>query len=57
MSDPFICAIGVTGILLAAPALDYQLSDSYFVVAHSHYTMAGGAVFGIFAAMYFWSRR
>ena len=45
---------GVTGILLAAPALDYQLSDSYFVVAHFHYTMVGGAVFGIFAAIYFW---
>jgi cytochrome c oxidase subunit 1 len=45
---------GVTGILLAAPAIDYQVSDSYFVVAHFHYTMVGGAVFGIFAAIYFW---
>ncbi len=45
---------GVTGVMLAAPALDYQLSESYFLVAHFHYTMVGGSVFGIFAAIYFW---
>ncbi len=45
---------GVTGIMLAAPAIDFQAADSYFLVAHFHYTMMGGAVFGIFAAIYFW---
>ena len=45
---------GITGVLLAAPAIDFQAADSYFLVAHFHYTMMGGAVFGIFAAIYFW---
>jgi cytochrome c oxidase subunit 1 len=45
---------GVTGIMLASAPLDFQLSDSYFLVSHFHYTMMGGAVFGIFAAIYFW---
>ncbi|MHB8633943.1 MAG: cbb3-type cytochrome c oxidase subunit I, partial [Thermoplasmatota archaeon] len=34
--------------------VDYALHDTYFVVAHFHYTMVGGAVFGIFAAIYYW---
>jgi len=45
---------GVTGVMLAAAPIDYQVADSYFLVAHFHYTMMGGAVFGIFAAIYFW---
>jgi cytochrome c oxidase subunit 1 len=45
---------GLTGIMLGAPALDYQLHDSYFVVAHFHYTAFGGALFGAFAAAYYW---
>jgi cytochrome c oxidase subunit I len=45
---------GVTGVLLAAAPIDFQVADSYFLVAHFHYTMMGGAVFGIFAAIYFW---
>ncbi len=45
---------GVTGVMLASPAIDYQAQDTYFLVAHFHYTMFGGAVFGIFAAIYFW---
>jgi cytochrome c oxidase subunit 1 len=45
---------GVTGVMLAAPPIDYQAQDTYFIVAHFHYTMFGGAVFGIFAAIYFW---
>jgi cytochrome c oxidase subunit 1 len=45
---------GLTGIMVATPALDYQLTDSYFIVAHWHYTLAAGSLFGLFAAMYFW---
>jgi cytochrome c oxidase subunit 1 len=45
---------GVTGIMLASAPLDFQLAESYFLVSHFHYTMMGGAVFGIFAAIYFW---
>jgi cytochrome c oxidase subunit I len=45
---------GVTGVMLASPPIDYQVADSYFLVAHFHYTMMGGSVFGIFAAIYFW---
>ncbi len=45
---------GVTGVMLASAPIDFQVADSYFLVAHFHYTMLGGAVFGIFAAIYFW---
>ena len=45
---------GVTGVMLASAPIDFQVSDSYFLVSHFHYTMVGGAVFGIFAAIYFW---
>ncbi len=45
---------GVTGILLAAPTIDFHASDSYFVVAHLHYVMGGTVVFTLFAAIYFW---
>lgn len=45
---------GVTGLLLAQPALDIYLHDSYFVVAHFHIIMGVAAVFGIFAATHFW---
>jgi cytochrome c oxidase subunit 1 len=45
---------GVTGVLLASAPIDYQIAESYFLVSHFHYTMMGGAVFGIFAAIYFW---
>jgi cytochrome c oxidase subunit 1 len=45
---------GLTGIMLGSPALDYQLHDSYFVVAHFHYTAFGGSLFGAFAAAYYW---
>ncbi|STD09970.1 Cytochrome c oxidase subunit 1 [Dermatophilus congolensis] len=45
---------GLTGVVLASPALDFHLSDSYFVVAHFHYTIFGTVVFSMFAGYYFW---
>jgi cytochrome c oxidase subunit 1 len=45
---------GLTGVMLASPPLDFQVSDTYFVVAHFHYTLVGGSVFGVFAALYYW---
>ncbi|MBW3086087.1 putative cytochrome c oxidase subunit 1 [Austwickia sp. TVS 96-490-7B] len=45
---------GLTGVMLASPALDFHLSDSYFVVAHFHYTVFGTVVFAMFAGYYFW---
>jgi cytochrome c oxidase subunit 1 len=44
---------GLTGIWVASPALDFQENNSYFVVAHFHYTLAG-SVFGLFAGLYYW---
>ncbi|HEY5395969.1 MAG TPA: cbb3-type cytochrome c oxidase subunit I, partial [Trebonia sp.] len=45
---------GITGIILAAPPLDFAVSDSYFVVAHFHYVLAGTVLFEMFAGFYFW---
>jgi cytochrome c oxidase subunit I len=45
---------GLTGIMFAAIPFDQQTTDSYFVVAHFHYTLFGGAVFPAFAAMFYW---
>jgi cytochrome c oxidase subunit 1 len=45
---------GVTGVMLASPAIDFHVTDSYFVVAHFHYVLIGGSVFGVFAAIYYW---
>ncbi len=45
---------GLTGILLAGAPLNWQLSDSYFVVAHFHFVLIGGLLFTIFAALYYW---
>lgn len=45
---------GLSGVILAAPAVDFQLSDSYFVVAHFHYVMGGTVIFSLFAAIWFW---
>jgi cytochrome c oxidase subunit 1 len=45
---------GITGIFLAVFPVDWQLTDTYFVVAHFHYTAFGAAAFGMLAALYFW---
>src|SRR5664280_1860947 len=45
---------GVTGVVLANAGVDRVLHDPYYVLAHFHYTMSLGAVFGIFAAWYYW---
>ena len=45
---------GLTGVILASPPLDFNLSDSYFVVAHFHYVVFGTVVFAMFAGFYFW---
>jgi len=45
---------GVTGIFLADVATDVQLHDTYFVVAHFHYTIMGGVIFGLLAGIHYW---
>ena len=45
---------GLTGIMMAAAPFDWQLSLSYFVVAHFHYVIVGGILFALFAAFYYW---
>jgi cytochrome c oxidase subunit 1 len=45
---------GVSGIFVASPVLDYHAEDSYIVVAHFHYTLFAGSIFGFFAGFYHW---
>jgi cytochrome c oxidase subunit 1 len=45
---------GITGVYLADVPTDIQLSDTYFVVAHFHYTIIGATIYGLFAGTYYW---
>ncbi|MGI8430446.1 MAG: cytochrome c oxidase subunit I [Solirubrobacteraceae bacterium] len=45
---------GLTGILLGSPPLNYDVHNTYFVVAHFHYTLFAGSIFGFFAGVYHW---
>jgi cytochrome c oxidase subunit I len=45
---------GISGITLASPPIDLQQTDSYYVVAHIHYVLFGGSIFGLFAGAFYW---
>ncbi|MBV8140452.1 MAG: cytochrome c oxidase subunit I [Verrucomicrobia bacterium] len=45
---------GLTGIMLGVAPFDWQLNDSYFVIAHFHYVIVGGILFAVFAFIYYW---
>jgi cytochrome c oxidase subunit I len=45
---------GIDGVWMASPAMDFAIHDTYWVVAHIHYVLFGGAVFGIMAGIYYW---
>jgi cytochrome c oxidase subunit I len=45
---------GLSGVMLAAPPIDWHVSDSYFVVAHFHYVLFGTIVFAVYGGVYFW---
>jgi cytochrome c oxidase subunit 1 len=45
---------GFTGLILSMAPVDQQLHDTYYVVAHFHYTMVAGSLFGLFAGVYYW---
>ncbi|MDP9369048.1 MAG: cbb3-type cytochrome c oxidase subunit I, partial [Chloroflexota bacterium] len=45
---------GISGVMHASPPVDTHHNDSYFVVAHFHYVLFGGSVFGLYAGIYYW---
>ncbi|MFN8556438.1 MAG: cytochrome c oxidase subunit I [Dehalococcoidia bacterium] len=45
---------GVTGVMFGAVPFDWQVTDTYFVVAHFHYVLIGGAIFPVFGGFYYW---
>lgn len=45
---------GLSGVIVAAPVMDFHLTDTYFIVAHLHYVLFGTIVFATFAGIYFW---
>src|SRR4029078_10348248 len=45
---------GLSGIFMASTAIDVHIHDTYFIVAHIHYVLFGGSMFGIWGAIYFW---
>lgn len=51
---PNFLIAGVTGVMVASAAADYQYHNSYFVVSHFHYALIGGTVFGCFAGLTYW---
>ncbi len=50
----FFLAGGLTGVMLASPPIDFEVHDTYFVVAHMHYVLFPSAVLALFAGVYFW---
>ncbi|MGH2975276.1 MAG: cytochrome c oxidase subunit I [Solirubrobacterales bacterium] len=53
----FICQFligGLTGIVVASPPLDYHVNGSFFIVAHFHYTLFAGSLFGLLAGVHYW---
>ena len=45
---------GLTGLFLASLGMDVHLTDTYFVIAHFHYVMVGGAIMGFLGGIHFW---
>ncbi len=45
---------GLSGVMLAIVPINFQVTDTYFVVAHLHYVLFGGTMFGVFAGLYYW---
>ena len=45
---------GISGVMLASAPIDFAVHDTYFVVAHMHYVLFGGSVFGLYAAVFHW---